>query len=108
MTEVEVGLHAIDGQMHVFTEEMASDPAYRYMYEIKSTSRFTVSRTIPTVVFNLNLSKEIGKNLTASFYVNNIFNSRPLDPSEVRAATFTELNNPMYFGFELKVKLFNR
>ena len=101
-------LSAIDGQMHVFTEEMASDPAYRYMYEIKSTSRFTVSRTIPTVVFNLNLSKEIGKNLTASFYVNNIFNSRPLDPSEVGAATFTELNNPMYFGFELKVKLFNR
>ncbi|MGN0201994.1 MAG: carboxypeptidase-like regulatory domain-containing protein [Candidatus Cryptobacteroides sp.] len=100
-------LSAEDGQMYVFTEEMASDPAFKYMYETKSASRFTVSKTIPTVVFNLNLSKEIGKSLTASFYVNNIFNSRPLDPSEVGAATFTELNNPMYFGFELKVKLFN-
>jgi len=75
------------------------------MLDQRSDSRFIVSRTIPTVVFNFNLSKEVKNFLTASFYVNNFFNSRPLDPSEVTKGSFTELNNPMYFGFELKFKL---
>ena len=95
----------MDGTMKEFTSEMASDPAYKYMYDIPSASRLVVSKTIPTVVFNLNLSKEVGSWLTASFYVNNIFNSRPLDPSEITPGAFTELNNPMYFGFELKIKI---
>ncbi|MDY3783847.1 MAG: TonB-dependent receptor plug domain-containing protein [Candidatus Cryptobacteroides sp.] len=98
-------LDCMDGTMKEFTSEMASDPAYKYMYDIPSASRLVVSKTIPTVVFNLNLSKEVGSWLTASFYVNNIFNSRPLDPSEITPGAFTELNNPMYFGFELKIKI---
>ena len=38
-------------------------------------------------------------------YVNNLFNSRPLDPSEISKGSYTELNNPMYFGFEIKLKI---
>ena len=91
--------------MHNFTPEMAQDPAYRYMIGQLSDSRFIVSHTIPTVVFNLNVTKEIRKFMTASFYVNNLFNSRPLDPSEITKGSFTELNNPMYFGFEIKLKI---
>ena len=94
-----------DGQVYDFTDEMASMPEWSYMLDQRSDSRFIVSRTIPTVVFNFNLSKEVKNFLTASFYVNNFFNSRPLDPSEVTKGSFTELNNPMYFGFELKFKL---
>ena len=56
-------------------------------------------------MFNLNVTKEIRKFMTASFYVNNLFNSRPLDPSEISKGSFTELNNPMYFGFEIKLKI---
>ena len=96
---------AVDGRVGEFTSEMAQDPAYKYMCAPLSPNRFTVSKTIPTLVFNLNLSKEVGQRLTASFYVNNLFNSRPLDPSEVSIGTYSELNNPMYFGFELKVKI---
>jgi len=94
-----------DGAVHPFTAEMASDDAFRYMLDPRSESRFITSRTRSTVVFNLNVSKEFRNILTASFYVNNLFNSRPLDPSEITKGTFTELNNPMYFGFELKIKL---
>lgn len=94
-----------DGQVYDFTAEMAADPAYRYMVGQLSDTRFIRSHTIPTVVFNLNVSKEIRNFLTASFYVNNLFNSRPLDPSEITKGSFTELNSPMYFGFEVKIKI---
>lgn len=94
-----------DGKVYDFTEEMAADPAYRYMVGQLSPTRFIRSHTIPTVVFNLNVSKEIRNFLTASFYVNNLFNSRPLDPSEITKGAYTELNNPMYFGFEVKLKI---
>lgn len=98
-------ISAEDGRITEFTPAMADDPAFRYMYDIKSPNRFTVSHTIPTLVFNLNISKEIGSKMTASFFVNNIFNSRPLDPSEISIGSYSELNAPMYFGFELKVKI---
>ena len=94
-----------DGQVYEFTAAMAADPEYRYMVGQLSESRFIRSHTIPTLVFNLNVSKEIRDFLTASFYVNNLFNSRPLDPSEINKGSYTELNNPMYFGFEIKLKI---
>ena len=94
-----------DGQVYDFTAAMAADPAYKYMIGQQSDSRFIRSHTIPTVVFNLNVSKEIRNFMTASFYVNNLFNSRPLDPSEISKGSYTELNNPMYFGFEIKLKI---
>ena len=94
-----------DGKVYDFTAAMAEDPAYKYMVGQLSDTRFTRSHTIPTLVFNLNVSKEIRNFLTASFYVNNLFNSRPLDPSELTKGAFTELNNPIYFGFEIKMKI---
>ena len=94
-----------DGKMKPFTKEMANNPDFKYMINQKSPSRFISEKYKTTLVFNMNISKEIKDFMTASFYVNNIFNSRPLDPSEVTPGAFTELNNPIYFGFELKFKL---
>lgn len=94
-----------DGMVHEFTNAMAESPEFRYMLEQRSPSRFIIERSKATLVFNLNVSKEIKDFLTASFYVNNVFNHRPLDPSEITQGAFRELNNPMYFGFELKFKL---
>ena len=91
--------------MKPFTKEMANNPDFKYMINQKSPSRFISEKYKTTLVFNMNISKEIKDFMTASFYVNNIFNSRPLDPSEVTPGVFTELNNPIYFGFELKFKL---
>ena len=85
---------------------MASNPAFSYMIDPLSNSRFITERHKSSIVFNINVSKEIKNFLTASFYVNNLFNYRPLDQSEVSKGSYTELNNPIYFGFELKMKLF--
>jgi len=94
-----------DGQVYTFTEDMASSEEYGYMITQRASTRFIVSHTRPYVLFNLNVAKEIRDFLTASFYVNNLFNSRPLDPSEMTKGSYTELGRPMYFGFELKIKL---
>ena len=94
-----------DGKVYDFTADMAADPEYRYMVGQLSDSRFIVSHTIPTLTFNLNVSKEIRNFMTAAFYVNNLFNSRPLDPSEITKGSYSELGSPMYFGFELKLKI---
>ncbi len=95
-----------DGKVYPFTAEMASNPAFSYMIDPLSNSRFITERHKSSIVFNINVSKEIKNFLTASFYVNNLFNYRPLDQSEVSKGSYTELNNPIYFGFELKMKLF--
>lgn len=94
-----------DGKVHEFTKSMLKDPAYEYMYEKLVAGRFIVGRTGPALAFNINISKEIKDFITASFYVNNFLNSRPLDPSEYSKGAYFELNNPMYFGFELKLKI---
>lgn len=94
-----------DGKVHEFTKSMLKDPAYKYMYEELAAGRFIVGRTGPALAFNINISKEIKDFITASFYVNNFLNSRPLDPSEYSKGAYFELNSPMYFGFELKLKI---
>lgn len=94
-----------DGNVYEFTEAMLKDPAYNYMYDILTEGRFIVGRTGPALAFNINISKEIKNFITASFYVNNFLNSRPLDPSEYSKGAYFELNNPMYFGFEIKLKI---
>lgn len=94
-----------DGKVYEFTAEMAADSDNAYMIGQRSPTRFITSKTKSFVAFNLNISKEVRDFMTASFYVNNIFNTRPLDPSELSKGAFTELGNPMYFGFELKIKI---
>ena len=93
-----------DGKVYPFTAAMAEDPDFRYMLDQRSPTRFAVETHKAFVLFNLNVSKGIRDFITASFYVNNLFNFRPLDPSEVTMGAFTELGIPMYFGFEMKFK----
>ena len=94
-----------DGKVYPFTAEMAESAEYRYMLDQRSPTREVPERHHTFLLFNLNVSKEIRNFMTASFYVNNLFNFRPLDPSEVTKGAFTELGTPMYFGFEIKFKL---
>jgi hypothetical protein len=54
---------------------------------------------------NFHLTKEIGENLKASFYANNLVNNRPLYESERTPGSYTRLNIPMYFGFELALQI---
>ncbi len=93
-----------DGKVYDFDPAMKSDPEFSYMFPTLNDNRFIAEKYFPTAIFNLNLSKEIGDMFTASFYVNNIFNSRPLYQSK-QTGSYCELGIPIFFGFEFKVTI---
>ena len=96
-----------DGQVHPYTSSMRTDPAYGYMFDSFSDVRFVAEQYFPHVFFNINISKEIGNWLTASFFANNIFNSRPLYESKANPGNYTALlsDTPLFFGFDLKLTI---
>lgn len=94
-----------DGLVHSFDPSMKSDPEFSYLFVSKSSTRFIAESYFPTVILNINLTKEIGETLQASFYANNMFNVRPLYESKRTPGSFTRLNIPLYFGFELALKI---
>ena len=95
-----------DGRIHDFTSDMAADPEFAYMMPSPNPNRFIVEQYQPYAIFNLNVSKEIGDALTASFYVNNMFNSHPLYKTRA-SGSYIDItaNVPIFFGFELKVSI---
>jgi hypothetical protein len=94
-----------DGKLKDATDEFIYDSANSYMLPQLWTRRFEKDWKSPTIVFNFNLTKEIGDMLTASFFVNNIFNSRPLQESHISTGVYSEMNDPIYFGMEIKLRL---
>jgi hypothetical protein len=96
-----------DGKVHSYDPSMKNDPNYAYMFSSYSNTRFTVEQYFPVVFFNLNVSKEIGNWLTASFFANNIFNNRPLYESKANPGNYTVLlsDNTLFFGFDLKLTI---
>lgn len=88
-----------------WNESVLSDPEFSYLTgEHGDSVRYIVEKYTPFVLFNLNLTKEIGDIMTASFYVNNIFNSRPLYRMK-SSGSKVERGIPIFFGFELKVNI---
>ena len=94
-----------DGKVYDFDPAMKDDPEFSYMFTTRSAYRKEVEMTRPYLLLNLNISKEIGDWLTASFYVNNLLNSRPLYESRRSPGTFDELGIPIFFGFEMKITI---
>ena len=88
----------------VWNESVLSDPEFSYLTGEHGSTRYIVEKYTPFVLFNLNLTKEIGDIMTASFYVNNLFNSRPLYRLKSSGAK-TEQGIPIFFGLELKVNI---
>lgn len=103
-----------DGKFHKFNSPKAKadiigtelEKELSYLYPSLSDLRFIVEKTQPYVLMNLNLSKEIGDTMTASFYVNNMFNSHPLYRSK-SSGTLSDLARgvPIFFGFEMKINI---
>ncbi|MFA5325241.1 MAG: TonB-dependent receptor [Bacteroidales bacterium] len=96
-----------DGKVYTFDPSLKDDPEFAYMFDAVSDTRFIVEQYFPTVTFNLNISKEIGEFLTASFFANNMLNNRPLYESKANPGSFTELltDNKLFFGFDLKINI---
>lgn len=93
-----------DGQVKDFNPEMRNDPEFAYLFPTLNDNRFIAEKYFPTTMFNLNVTKEIGDFLTASFYVNNMFNQRPLYKYK-GSDGYKELGIPVFFGFEFKVTI---
>jgi outer membrane receptor protein involved in Fe transport len=94
-----------DGKVYDFDPAKKDDPEFSYLFPGINNNRDLVEKNIPTLFFNLNLSKEIGDYFTASFFANNLFNRRPIYESTVTPGTFRELGSSIFFGFELKVSI---
>ncbi|EKD31874.1 MAG: hypothetical protein ACD_77C00227G0004 [uncultured bacterium] len=96
-----------DGQMHTFDPAMKNDPEFSYLFKSNDPRRFIGESWFPTVLFNLHLTKEIGKMLRASFFANNMFQSKPLYEKKRSPGSFVVINDktPLFFGFELAVTI---
>jgi hypothetical protein len=94
-----------DGKVYDFNPALKNDPEFSYLFTGVDSKRDLVEKSIPTLFFNINLSKELGDYFTASFFANNMFNSRPVYESTVTPGSFQELGNNIFFGFDLKVAI---
>ena len=94
-----------DGKVYDFNPAMKEDPEFRYLFSEKNDNRFIGESWFPTVIFNLTLTKEITSIVRASFNVSNMFNQRPLYESKRNPGVMSQLNIPIYFGFELGITL---
>lgn len=94
-----------DGKVKAFLPSMKDDPEFANLFESLSDRRFIKEKYDPYVIFNINVSKEIGDFLTASFFANNIFNTRPLYERKMYPGSYLELGIPTFFGFDLKINI---
>jgi outer membrane receptor protein involved in Fe transport len=94
-----------DGKVYDFDPAMRDDPEFSYLFPGINNKRDLVEKSIPTIFFNINLSKELGDYFTASFFANNVFNSHPVYESTVTPGSFRELGANIFFGFDLKISI---
>ncbi|MCK9304021.1 MAG: hypothetical protein M0P27_01320, partial [Bacteroidales bacterium] len=93
----------LDGR--VLDNTNPDDPELAYMYDSKSPTRFIIESQFPVLLVNFHLTKEIGDKMKASFYANNMFNSRPKYESKRSPGSFSRLSIPMFFGFEFTLMI---
>lgn len=93
------------GEIYDFNPAMKDDPEFSYLFDTPNENRFIKEKYHPYMIFNINVSKEIGDFLTASFFANNIFNTRPLYERKMYPGSYYELGIPTFFGFDLKINI---
>ncbi|MBQ5828558.1 MAG: TonB-dependent receptor [Bacteroidales bacterium] len=93
------------GGVYDFNPAMKDLPEFAKLFDTPNERRFIKEKYNPYVIFNLNVSKEIGDWLTASFFANNIFNTRPLYERKMYPGSYIELGIPTFFGFDLKLNI---
>ncbi len=94
-----------DGVRHEWTDGSADDPNLRRLV-VTSGNRYTFAADgySPWVSANLSLTKEFGKHVSLSFFVNNFTASRPYRTSRATgvAAIFTPA---FYYGLTCRIKI---
>lgn len=73
--------------------------------QLQFGERFDLQESPPPLwLFNLRISKSIGRGMQTSVYINNVFASRPSYRS-VRSQTLIQRNQPIFFGFDFSAQL---
>lgn len=93
-----------EGTRHPFTTEMATDP--RYADLVMDAGRLTVFQQdsySPYFLFNLRVTKEIGRHVSVAFCANNLLQTQPKRYT-VSAQQYAILNPNLYYGAELTVR----
>lgn len=95
-----------DGKVYDFDPSMADDPEFSYLFPISiPENREWVEKAIPTLFFNLTLTKEVGQSMRISFFANNMFYDRPIYHSTKSSKTLIELGSDIFFGFDLSFSI---
>lgn len=95
-------LSRIDGKVHDFDPSMADDPEFSYLFDpVIPENREWKETAVPTLFFNLTLTKEIGKSMRMSFFANNMFYNRPIYNSTRNNKSLIELGSDIFFGFDM-------
>ena len=104
-------LSSADDQIHYFT----ADNPYtdeKFSNILKSANSAVRSETViddyirtPTLLMNLNLTKEVKDYLRVSFFVNNMFSTHPKIERYQRPGEYYRLNQDIFFGLELSLTI---
>lgn len=99
-----VGFITAEGERVMIPENQQSSDAFADIRLKVSDTFLAEERRPPLWLFNLRLSKSFAGGAQASFFVNNVFSSRPLYESR-RSGTLVRRNPPLFFGFDLSLTI---
>lgn len=89
------------GNVYPFTEESASNAELRHLVQTYSSSYFDKTRVPFAMDINLKATKEVGKFLKVSLFVNRILTAYP---SYYRGSTLIRRSSSPYFGMEANLR----
>lgn len=93
-----------NGNRFLIPEQLRQDPEFNDLQRQVSDTYLLKERPPPLWLFNLRVNKALGRSMQASFFVNNVFFSRPLYESR-RSSAFVRRNPPLFFGFNFSVRV---
>jgi len=96
-----------DGSTVWLTEQQRNSPVIISDNELNlniSNEYYTTEKWKPLWLFNLRLTKEIGKAMSFSFFANNVLMDRPLEESNRWPGQYTRRNPRLFFGTEISIK----
>lgn len=97
-----------DNKVYAFNPDDANNAEYKNITktDLLKANRFNTEKLPVLWSFNLNLTKEIGKNLSVSFFANNLFSYRPRYRKLQSSTDSVVILNPdTFFGIELYARI---
>lgn len=94
-----------DGKVYDFDPARKEEKEFKPLLRKQSERLYIKESFSPTLSFNINVTKEIGKNFRMSFFANNFFRSYPVQKSKRDLGTYIRRNQKFFFGMNLALNL---